>query len=60
MDNMIAGAIGVIIFAAFAIGLAHSINALPFTIIVGLVVLMLVIDYIQSLRADRDNGDHRR
>ena len=59
MDNMIAGAVGVIIFSAFAIGLAASINAMPFSLIVGAVVLMLVFDYVQSLRAGDDPEDRR-
>ena len=50
MDNIITGAISVGIFMAFVLGLAGSINALPFVIIVIVVCAMLCTDYIQSVR----------
>ena len=50
MDNIITGAIGVIIFMAFALGLAHSIAELPFVIIVVAVCAMLCVDFYQSAR----------
>lgn len=57
MDNMITGAIAVLVFAAFVVGLALSIGAVPFIIIVGIVLVLLIIDYIQSLRSG-DESNH--
>ena len=51
MDNIITGAISVAIFMAFVLGLAGSIKALPFVVIVVAVCAMLCTDYIQSVRA---------
>jgi uncharacterized membrane protein len=50
MDNIITGAIGVIIFMAFVLGLAGSITELPFVIIVIAVCAMLCIDLFESAR----------
>ena len=50
MDNIITGAISVGIFMAFVLGLAGSIKALPFVIIVIAVCAMLCTDYFQSVR----------
>ena len=50
MDNIITGAIAVSIFLAFVLGLAESISALPFAIIVIVVCLMIVTDFIQSAK----------
>jgi hypothetical protein len=50
MDNIITGAIGVFIFMAFVLGLAESIGAWPFAIIVVAVCTMLGIDYFQSAK----------
>ena len=50
MDNIITGAIGVSIFLAFVLGLAESISALPFAVIVVAVCLMIVTDYVQSAK----------
>ena len=50
MDNIITGAIGVIIFMAFVLGLAESIGALPFAVIVILVCALLCTDFFQSAR----------
>jgi len=50
MDNIITGAISVGIFIAFVLGLAGSIKALPFVVIVIVVCAMLCTDYIQSVR----------
>jgi hypothetical protein len=51
MDNIITGAIAVSIFMAFVLGLAESISALPFAVIVVAVCLMILTDYIQSAKA---------
>lgn len=50
MDNIITGAIGVIIFMAFVLGLANSIGELPFVIIVVAVCAMICTDFFQSAR----------
>ncbi len=58
MDNLITGLVAVSIFLAFVIGLAVSINALPFTIIVGGVSILLLIDYVQSIKGGfKNNGE---
>ena len=50
MDNIITGAIAVAIFIAFAGGLAESIGAVPFIMIVVIVSAMLLVDFYQSAR----------
>ena len=58
MDNIITGAIAVAIFLAFAGGLAESIGAVPFIMIVAIVSVMLLVDFYQSakegLQEERD------
>ena len=53
MDNLITGFIAVAMFLAFIIGLAVSIKAIPFALIVGFVSLMIIVDYVQSLKEGR-------
>ena len=50
MDNIITGAIAVALFLAFAGGLAESIGAIPFILIVIIVGAMLVTDFYQSAK----------
>ena len=50
MDNIITGAISVAIFMAFVLGLAGSIEELPFVLIVVAVCAMLCTDFFQSAR----------
>lgn len=50
MDNIITGIIAVVIFMAFALGLAASIKELPFALIVIAVCIMLLIDFFQSAK----------
>lgn len=50
MDNIITGAIAVSIFLAFVLGLAESISALPFAVIVIAVCCMILTDFIQSAK----------
>ena len=50
MDNIITGAIAVVIFLAFAGGLAESIGAIPFIMIVIIVGAMLLVDFYQSAK----------
>ena len=50
MDNLISGLIAAAIFIPFVGGLAISIGAAPFAVIVVIVVAMMLIDYFQSVR----------
>ena len=50
MNNLITGFIAVAMFLAFIIGLAVSIKSIPFAIIVGCVSVMIIVDYVQSLK----------
>ncbi|CAD7837165.1 MAG: hypothetical protein [Olavius algarvensis Gamma 3 endosymbiont] len=50
MDNIITGAIAVSIFLAFVLGLAESISALPFAVIVIAVCCMILTDFFQSAK----------
>ena len=50
MDNLISGAIAVVIFLAFAGGLAESIGEVPFILIVVIVSIMLLIDFYESAK----------
>ena len=60
MDNIITGAISVGIFMAFVLGLAGSIKALPFVIIVVAVCAMLCTDYFQSVRESLQSGKQKK
>ena len=56
LTNIICGLIGIILVAAFTIGLSYSISTgfagfkggLPFAVIVGLVLLLVVYDFFDS------------
>ncbi len=50
MDNLITGLIALAVFLTFVLGLADSIGALPFTIIVLIVSALIVTDYYQSAK----------
>lgn len=50
MDNMISGLIAIVVFAAFVAGLAESIGAVPFIIIVAIVLAMVGFDMYQSIK----------
>ena len=50
MDNVITGVVGVVLFMAFVFGLAQSIGALPFFIIVAGVAILALADLWQSIR----------
>ena len=50
MDNLITGLIAVVIFLAFAGGLAKSIHEIPFIMIVIVVSIMLLVDFYQSAK----------
>lgn len=62
MDNMITGILAAAVFIAFVAGLAESIGAVPFMVIVAIVIVMLLVDLVQSIKAgfssrDRQSGD---
>ena len=59
MDNIITGAISVIIFLLFVGGLAESIGATPFIIIVTIVGIMLLIDFYESIKEGRQKEKDR-
>jgi len=50
MDNMITGVLSTVLFIAFVAGLAQSIGALPFMLIVAIVSIMLLFDLSQSVK----------
>jgi hypothetical protein len=56
MTNFITGIIGIAGVCAFLGILLWWIKALPLIIIVGLVVVLVVIDFVQSLFAGNSNG----
>ena len=51
MDNLISGLLAAVVFIAFIGGLANSIGAPPFIIIVIGVAVMMLIDLAQSVIA---------
>ena len=53
MDNTITGLFGILLFLAFVGGLAHSIGATPFIIIVIIIGAMAVYDFYESVRDER-------
>jgi len=59
---MITGVLSVLLFVAFVAGLAESISAPPFILIVAGVSIMAFVDLVQSIkqgysRKDRHGGD---
>jgi uncharacterized membrane protein len=56
MTNFITGIIGIAGVCAFLGILLWWIKALPLIIIVGLVVVLLLVDFVQSLRTGNSNG----
>jgi len=53
MTNLITGLIGIVLFLALIGGLAPSIGAVPFILIVVIVGAMAVYDFYESLREAR-------
>ncbi|MFT5224580.1 MAG: hypothetical protein ACI8XX_000325 [Polaribacter sp.] len=60
MDNLISSFIGVAVFLAFIIGLAVSIQSIPFAVIVFLVSIMILIEFFQSAKAGLKNDVNRK
>ncbi|MDH5187784.1 MAG: hypothetical protein OEW37_02365 [Rhodospirillaceae bacterium] len=54
--NTITGLIGVAMFLAFIGGLAQSIGALPFIIIVIAISTMAIYDYYESVKSERSQA----
>jgi hypothetical protein len=52
MDNMITGILSAAVFIAFVAGLAESIGAIPFMIIVAIVCVMMLTDLVQSIKQE--------
>ena len=50
MDNLITGILAIIVFVAFTLGLAQSIGAVPFELLVLIVISMAGFDFWQSAR----------
>ena len=50
MDNLISGVIAAVIFIAFTAGLAESIGAIPFIIIVAIVIILMLAVLVESVR----------
>ena len=50
MDNLITGIVAIAVFVAFVAGLAQSIGAVPFIVIVAIVIAMAGFDFWQSAR----------
>ena len=59
MDNLITGLIAVAVFLAFVLGLANSIGAIPFTIIVLIVSAMIVTDFYKSAKQGLEKGEKK-
>lgn len=53
MDNIITGAVGMIMFLLFIGGLAHSIGAAPFVIIVIFISGLALYDFYENVRDAR-------
>lgn len=64
MDNLISGLIAAAVFIAFVAGLAESIGAVPFIVIVAIVIGMMLTDFVESARAglreEKEKADRRR
>ncbi len=60
MDNMITGVLSAALFIAFVGGLAESISAIPFMIIVAIVSGMLLVDLVQSIKQGFSDNDQQR
>jgi len=53
MTNLITGLIGIVLFLAFVGGLAQSIGAVPFILIVMIIGAMALYDFYESVREAR-------
>ncbi len=64
MDLALSRILGAVIFGSFVIGLSESINAVPFYIIIAIVVALVVYDSYEdakeALRGNRRNHNGER
>ena len=60
MDNIITGVIAVAMFLAFTGGLAESIGAIPFILIVVIVGAMLCTDFYESTKESLQRGKEKK
>ncbi|MFQ5924053.1 MAG: hypothetical protein ACE5M4_14545 [Anaerolineales bacterium] len=58
MGNLIGGVIAVALIVLFLGGYAVGIASIPFSIIVVAILIMVVVDFVQSVRGKR-NGTGR-
>ena len=56
LDTIIAGTIGMAIIIAFLVGLAESIGAIPFWVIVLFVLALALIDYYEECIKKKNNS----
>lgn len=56
MTNLITGVIGILLVSVFLGIMLWWVKALPITIIIAIVMLLLVYDFVQSLRANGNSG----
>ncbi|MEM7169747.1 MAG: hypothetical protein AAF530_06230 [Pseudomonadota bacterium] len=57
IDSIIAAVVGIGILAAFTVGLAESINAAPFWVIVGIVLVLAFRDFYDDCIKKNRNGE---
>ena len=60
MDNLISSAIAVAVFLAFVIGLAVSIQSIPFALIILAVTIMVGIEFFQSAKEGLKNDVNKK
>lgn len=60
MDNLISSAIAVAVFLAFVIGLAVSIESIPFAVIILIVTIMVGIEFFQSAKKGLKNDVNKK
>jgi len=56
MTNLITGLVGIVLFLAFIGGLAETIGALPFVLIVVIIGAMASYDFYESVRDARQEA----
>ncbi|HEY9081254.1 hypothetical protein [Magnetovibrio sp.] len=56
MTNLLTGLFGIALFLAFIGGLAQSIGAAPFIIIVAMIAAMALYDFYESIRDARKDA----
>ena len=60
MDNLIGAVLAAMIFIAFVCGLAQSIGVIPVAIVAAAVVVAMLVDLVQSVKADLAKKKARR